>query len=214
MSIGLYDYALVEKLKKWTNGTNVSIVAPDESRRLFEMIADGNNDNPIQLPIISIKRPRGFTILQTAKTVMSCKGVKIKDGEQGAATLTAIPISINYQIDVYTRYLAEADEYIRNFVYNIINYPKLSVVIPYNGANYIHSSNIRLTADVEDNSDIPERLISGQFTRLTLNTYVDDAYLWDIPIKSYKRISGIGIEFPNPPPTEIEKIYCCEQENK
>lgn len=189
MSIGLYDRAFVDKLKRWTNGTNVSIVAPDESRRLFEMIADDNNDKPIQLPIISLKRPRGFTILRTAKTPLSCRGVKLQDGEIGAAVITAIPISINYQLDVYARYVSEADEYIRNFVFNIINYPKLTVTIPYNGAEYQHDSNIRLTADVEDNSDIPERLISGQFTRLTLNIYVDDAYLWDIPVKAYKRIS-------------------------
>ena len=44
MSIGLYDNALLDKLRNWTNNTNVSIVSPEESRRLFEMIADANDD--------------------------------------------------------------------------------------------------------------------------------------------------------------------------
>lgn len=188
MSIALYDKALLDKLKVWTNGTNVSIVAPDESTRLFEMIADNNNDNAIKLPIISLKRPRGFTILKPQKSSMSFNGITVEKREKSAITINAIPINIDYQIDVYTRYIQEADEYIRNFVYNIINYPKLTVDIPYNGVHLKHDSNIRLTPEIEDNSDIPERLISGQFTRLTMNIYIDDAYLWDLPIRGYKSI--------------------------
>jgi chorismate synthase len=46
-----------------------------------------------------------------------------------------------------------------------------------------HISNIRLTTEVEDNSDIPERLISGQFTRLTIGIDIDDAYLFDVRIR-------------------------------
>ena len=49
----------------------------------------------------------------------------------------------------------------RNFVFNIINFPTLDITIPYNNLNYTHTSNIRLTGSVEDNSDIPERLIPG-----------------------------------------------------
>ena len=33
---------------------------------------------------------------------------------------------------------------------------------------------------MEDNSDIPERLFPGQFSRMTINFTLNDAYLWDI----------------------------------
>ena len=45
-----------------------------------------------------------------------------------------------------------------------------------------------MTGEVEDASDIPERLISGQFTRMTIQFVVDDAYLFDIKISKTKRI--------------------------
>ena len=37
-----------------------------------------------------------------------------------------------------------------------------------------------MSSDISDNSDIPERLISGQFTRYTIQLEIDDAYLFDI----------------------------------
>ena len=102
--------------------------------------------------------------------------------------LKAIPISIPYQIDIYTRYQDEADEYARNIVYNIINYPKLDIIIPYYDENYTHHSNIRMQSDIEDTSDVPERLVPGQFTRMTIHIYIDDAYLFDINYSKTKRI--------------------------
>ena len=109
--------------------------------------------------------------------------------------LQAVPIGIGYQIDVYTRYLAEADEYARNLVYNIINYPKLTIEIPYENSKLQHDANIRILSDVEDNSDIPERLISGQFSRFTIGINIDDAYLWDVRIKDNLKLSIVQTQF-------------------
>ena len=81
---------------------------------------------------------------------------------------------------MYTRYLEEADSYMRNLIFNIINYPCLQVLVPYEDAMFKHESTIRITTDVADNSDIPERKSIGQFTRLSLNITIDDAYLFDV----------------------------------
>lgn len=180
MSVGLYDDAFLKKLQAWTKDTAVTIVSPSDSRRLFETIVDNTNDKPIQLPLISLKRPGGFTILNTGKRPLTFDGATIDATHERASQLNAIPISIPYQLDVYTRYQQEADEYIRNLVFNIINYPKLDIVIPYNNENYVHHSNIRLAGEVDDNSDIPERLISGQFVRMSMRIDIDDAYLFDV----------------------------------
>ena len=191
MSVKLYDDALIEKFSKWTKDTNISILGPGESKRLLEMIADSNNDEPIKLPIISIKRVGGFKILDLGKRPLSFDGATLDANYERASQLNAIPISIPYQIDVYTRYLNECDEYVRNLVFNIINFPQLDINIPYNNENRSHYSNIRLTGDVEDNSDIPERLISGQFVRQTLPIVIDDAYLYDV---RYRDVYSIEFE--------------------
>ena len=192
MSVGLYDEALVNKIKNWTSGTSVTIVGPQETKRLLQTIADETNDAPIKLPLISIKRPGGFTVLQTSKRPMSFDGLTLEATHEIAKQLNAIPIGVAYQIDVYARYFEEADQYARNIVFNIINYPKLQVSIPYNGANYIHDSNITMEPEVDDNSDIPERLISGQFTRFTIKISIDDAYLWDV---RYRDVYSIDVSY-------------------
>lgn len=47
----------------------------------------------------------------------------------------------------------------------------------------MHNANIRLEGTATDNSEIPERLIAGQFTRFTIPIYVDDAYIFDYRFK-------------------------------
>lgn len=182
MSVKLYDDALLEKFKRWTAGSNIFLTGVNETRRLFDVVSDIKNDAPIQLPIITLSRPGGYTILNKNRRPISFDGARAIVNDNGGAKLNAVSIGIAYQIDIYTRYLEEADEYARNLVFNIINYPKLTVEIPYEDLNLLHDANIRLTSDVEDNSDIPERMIAGQFTRLTLGINIDDAYLFDVRI--------------------------------
>ena len=190
MSTKLYDDALVAKIRNWTQNTSVTVVGPDETRRLFEVIADKTNDKPIQLPFIAITRNRGFQIQEfgLGKQPMSFDGLTLNANYDQASQLNSIPISIPYQLDVYTRYFEEADEYIRNLVFNFINFPKLEVNIPYNNENYKHVANISIGADIEDNSDIPERLVAGQFTRMTMTFTIDDARLWDVRYRDVYQI--------------------------
>jgi hypothetical protein len=55
------------------------------------------------------------------------------------------------------------DEYVRNFLFKLINNPVLKVKIPYNGAEIEHIANIRVLSNVSDTSDISERIFVGQF---------------------------------------------------
>ncbi len=190
MSANLYDRALVSKLQNWIKDDTITITSPDETKRLFQYKADTTNDKPIQLPLIALRRKPTISILNVSKKPLMYDGkldsYSIESGK--TSELNAIPIQLDYNIDIYTRYEEECLEYVRNFVYNIINYPKLTVEIPYNNANIKHNSNIRLLSEIQDNSDIPERLVPGQFTRYTLSIYVDDAYLWNYKIKDIKTI--------------------------
>lgn len=190
MAVTFYDDALLAKLQKWTAGTEILITGVNETRRLFEAVIDKNNDKPIKLPLLTLSRPGGYTILNKNKQPMSYNGLKLIKTTTGAGVVQAIPIGIGYQLDIYTRYLAEADEYARNLVYNIINYPKLTIEIPYENSKLKHDANIRILSDVDDNSDIPERLISGQFSRFTIGINIDDAYLWDVRLKDNLKLSA------------------------
>lgn len=184
MSIKLYDDALTTKIKNWTNDSSLTITSPDETKKLFQYKADIKNDSPIQLPLIAISRGKTINIQNTSKKPTTFDSLTLEATSKMIKSLSQIPIKLNYQIDIYTRYFQECDEYLRNFVFNIINYPKLDIVIPYNDINYTHTSNIRMINEVQDNSDIPERLIAGQFTRFTIQIEVDDAYMWSVPIRN------------------------------
>ena len=249
MATYLYDEALLQKLKYWTQASNVHVYGAEETRNLFETIADESNDTPIKLPIIAIRRNRGYSIIDggTTKRPLSYDGFSISDKDfdsysdaqdfceqhglsedvilpksywidnrkfhtyaeaneyctehgldprdvhtatwenyyiktndihpQYTEAIRAIPISISYQLDVYSRYAKEADLLMRNLVFNIINYPGFTISIPK--ANLTHTARLVLSDSIEDNSNIPERFIEGNLTRLTANITVDNARLWD-----------------------------------
>lgn len=207
MAVRFYDEALLKKFQKWTADTQVQLTGINETRRLFEVIADKQNDKPIQLPLIALSRNGGYTIQEKYKQPRSYNGSALVVTTDSGAKLNAIPIGISYQIDIYARHLAEADEYARNIVFNIVNYPKLNIEIPYEDSGLTHDANIRLTTDVEDNSDIPERLISGQFTRFTIGIDIDDAYLFDVRVKDNLSIVEGQLHIVQPDRVDKELIF-------
>lgn len=187
MSAALYDEALLNKIKGWVNDPKMTIMGTNETRRLFESIADMTNDRPIELPLIALTRKSTMEILNTNKQPYTHNGLKVDYSMNGnyfetpkseldrprVTQLNYVPIRLQYQLDIYTRYYEEAEEYVRNFIFNLINFPELQVIIPYNNANKKQSAFIDLASEVEDNSDVPERLIAGQFTRKTLSLSID-----------------------------------------
>lgn len=183
MAVRFYDDALLNKFQKWIPEGQMTLLGVNDTKRLFEVVADKQNDKPLQLPILAISRNGGYSVLSKYKQPLSHNGSTIIYTNDYGVKLNAVPISISYQIDVYTRYLSEADEYARNLIFNIINYPKLQVEIPYENQGFIHDANIRINTEVEDNSDVPTRLAPGQFTRISIGIDIDDAYLFDVRIK-------------------------------
>lgn len=207
MAVRFYDDALLKKLQKWTADTQMTVVGVNDTKRLFEVVSDKGNDAPLKLPMITLSRNGGYSIQMKYKRPLSYNGsTLIHTGTQGVK-LNAIPISIPYQIDIYTRYLEEADEYARNIVFNIINYPKLQIEIPYESCGMAHDANIRLNTEVEDNSDIPERLIPGQFTRFTIGIDIDDAYLFDVRIKDNLSIVEGQLHIVQPDRVDKELLF-------
>lgn len=195
MAINLYDKALAEKIQKWIpENSPLTLLSPNDSTNLFKIEADRNNDKPLELPLIAVSRDSNIKILNTSKRYMTFNGIKVATAEQKTMQLNAIPIQLDYQIDIYTRYIEEADEYLREFIFKLINEPKLTIVLPYNNIQYEHDSNIRLYDSVQDNSDIAEHLFHDQFVRYTIKINIDDAYLWSVPAKTNYLIEDTELE--------------------
>lgn len=169
MSVTLYDRALLRKIQYWVKDPNITILGVDQSTDLFKYRLDMNNDKPLSLPIISLSRDSRIAINSTTKRPLSYDGLKIESANMKTNQLNAIQISIRYQLDVYTRYDEEAQEYMRNFIFNFINYPKVDLEIPYNNSKLIMNAYISIDNEYNDNSNVPEKLVRDQFSRQTLS---------------------------------------------
>lgn len=200
MSATLYDKAFLTKLQKWVRDPNIKITGPNETKRLFAYNADINNDKPLELPLITLRRDPTIQLLNVSKKPTTFDGYRDiaetgMDGIDRVNQINMVPIQINYQIDIYTRYEEEAEEYLRDFVFNLINYPKLEIEIPYNNSKRTAVCNLRLNPELQDNSDIPERLVPGQFTRKTIHVYIDDAHYYNYRTKeAWKIDNNIQVE--------------------
>lgn len=181
MAIRYYDEALIDKIKNWVKDPKLTVLGTDESTRLFQIRADLNNDKPIALPLVALSREHDVSLLIPHKTPMSFDGKMIWSDGVKSLSLNAIPITLRYQLDIYTRYSDEGDEYLRNFVFNFVNNPKLQITLPYNNTNWTHNSNVILDGNISDNSDIEQKLFGDQFTRWTMGLEINDAYLFSIP---------------------------------
>ena len=75
MSVALYDEALNEKIKYWIGGAKgLQFYTTDETRRLFQYLGDINEDKPLKLPIIALRRLTPVKILSTNKKPLTYDG--------------------------------------------------------------------------------------------------------------------------------------------
>ena len=198
MSVKLYDDALMKKFKALLHDNRIKIMSPEDTMAFFQQLLDTQKDTPITLPLITLTRGNTIDLEYPHKKMMTFDGAMLDANENVSLQLDAIPMTLTYQIDIYVKEEYQADAYARNFVFSLLNHPKVKVVIPYNNINYEHWSNIRLIPSIEDNSDVPNRLIHDQFTRWSIGFTIDDAYFFSLPY-----VDNVSIE-----DTELE----CEED--
>lgn len=184
MAIRFYDEAIAAKINSWlpkSKDRTIQLLKPDEVKKLFTVEASENNDKPIGLPLVALSRSTTIDIMHTTMQPMSFDGLMLDSDGINTLQLDAIPINLSYQLDIYTRRYDEGDELLREFIFKIVNNPQVVIELPYNNQHFKHVATLQLQSQVEDTSDISERLFSGQFTRWTLRFDVDSAYLFSIP---------------------------------
>ena len=212
MAINYYDDLIVQKLQRWLpEASTLRVLKPEETKKLFELTAEDNKDSAFQLPLISLSRKDDIELLSTVKSPKSYDGLRLIPDAQtpdlsklkGQAYRQALsqlpsniyqfnvlPIRLEYQLDIYTKTAEEGDEYLRAFLFKLVNNPVIKIEIPYNGVSIEHIANIRVLNNIANTSSITERLFSGQFTRWTIQLEIQDAFLFSIPYrKNWKLIA-------------------------
>ena len=193
MAIRFYDDAIANKINSWlpkSKNRKIQILKPNETRKLFSIEADERNDKPIQLPLIALSRDTQIDVMHPTKRAMSFDGMMLESDGKHTLQLDAIPISLTYQMDIYTRHYDEGDELLREMLFKLINNPQVVIELPYNNQKIKQVCALKVQGQVEDTSDIQERLFSGQFSRWTIRFGLDGAYLYSIPY-----VDNVSVEY-------------------
>lgn len=184
MACRYYDDILAVKLQRWLpDNSNLRVLGPAETKRLFETTADDRKDAPLQLPMIALSRHKDIELLSTVKSPKSYDGLKVIADEEGTLQFNVIPIKLLYDLTIYTKTEEEVDEYVRNFLFKLINNPVIKVKLPYNDTEIEHIANIRVLSNISDTSDISERIFVGQFHCWTIQLEIQDAFLFSLPYR-------------------------------
>lgn len=204
MACRYYDDILVAKILKWLpENTNLRVLGPSESKKLFELTADDTQDQPFKLPLITLTRSKDIELLSTIKQPKSYEGLKLLSTQEETLHLNVIPIKLLYDLTIYTKTEEEVDEYVRNFLFKLINNPVIKVRIPYNNTQIEHVANIRVLSNISDTSDISERIFSGQFHCWTIQLEIQDAFLFSLP---YRRNWQLCVEDNTEDYLELSKV--------
>lgn len=78
---------------------------------------------------------------------------------------------------MWTRDRVTNDALVRELLWYYHIRPSLMVYVPH-GLNMAHKFNIYFNSGIEDNSDIANHGINGQYVRQDMTLYSDDSYLW------------------------------------
>jgi len=206
MSLNLYDTSIVTKLRTLMGNNNIYIVPPDELFRIMAKV----NDDTIQMPMISLTRTGASIDLSRNNHYMKFEGALVDyDYETNISKrLQAIPLRINYLMDIWTKSRIENDEILGELIFYFMTHPTLKVLIP-KGLNINHNFNLFFNSDIDDNSDIVAHKDRGVYFRQTLSIYTDDAYLWKSSTRKPIYITDASLELMdnNGNIIETESIY-------
>lgn len=191
----LYSKAILEKLRELTANSETPILVTDLGDNLFRRSILGSNSDTeeVKLPLIGLSRT-GWRLSRDKNYAMLKSGIsreffedsddqefsietfeEVRDNKP--AIVQAVPIEIDYQLDIVTNTLIENDMIVREFFFYFLQNPTLVVRVPYQ-LDFNHTVNFIIGDEVEDNSDIESKERNGFYTRQTLTFSVEGAYLW------------------------------------
>lgn len=187
VSVYAYDLSVVNDLrarfrqppiKDSDINSNVVMANPDQ---VFSILGEMDGDK-IVMPFISLQRLSWQLNLdrQMSQTFIGDK-ILMQNPDNPLERLEVraqvIPITINWQLDVWTRDRITNDALVRELLWYYHLRPTLLVKVLH-GLNMMHTFNIMFNSEIEDNSDIHNVNNRGNIVRSTLTFYSEDCYLW------------------------------------
>ena len=187
--IYLYDNAIVDKFRSLFKDSRITVQPPENAIRY---VAQLSNDD-VKFPLISLNRTSWSLRSGDISWAQSRTGVANRlIPDNTISVMRAIPIQMEYQLDVYTVDRLTNDEIYRELIFYFIKNPTLEVEIPYTVDNK-HVFNLDINPDITDNSDTVEHVNKGVLYRYTSTWVVKDAYLFE-GTDEYNRVARIRIE--------------------
>ena len=189
MAFRYYDDIIAAKITGWMpSAANIRVLRPDETKQLFETLANDSKHERLTLPLIALSRNNDITLDLNIKNSKSYDGYRLSQDESGTSLLNTIPVKLMYQMDIFAKKVSDAEDYVREYLFKIINNPTVKIGVPNASTNasddYLYfTANMRVLDTVSDTSSIPQRLFTGQFSRWTIQIELQDAYLFNIPYK-------------------------------
>ena len=165
----LYDKALENKLKKVFDNT---VYAP--VNKFYERYLLKNGNDPVQLPALSIWRmPQYEFNMGNARTQLSISNLAIKHRpELYVKNIYSIPVSLNYQLDIWAGTDIDRDDLLKELLYFLILYP--DIYIEYEGQKFEFPT---IVGSPDDITDISGFEVTGDLYRISIPLEVPDARL-------------------------------------
>lgn len=187
--IYLYDNAIVDKFRSLFKDSRITVQPPENAIRY---VAQLSNDD-VKFPLISLNRTSWSLRSGDISWAQSRTGIANRlNPDNTISVMRAIPIQMEYQLDVYTVDRLTNDEIYRELIFYFIKNPTLEVEIPYTVDNK-HVFNLDINPDITDNSDTVEHVNKGVLYRYTSTWVVKDAYLFE-GTDEYNRVARIRAE--------------------
>lgn len=209
MSVYFYDKAIVDRIRTIINDPEVNIIT---NEKMFTKSKDSNDDPT--MPAVSLYRSGYSLSTLNRNIVMYRKGRFSKDSETSKLYFTqALPITINYQVDVWTRTREQNDEFVRELLWYFTLFPEHRIQLEYEQYKKDIGFHVFLGEQIVDNSEINEFENRGQYYRSTFEIVVDEAQIFMVKTTDYNKIKvtlksydAEGVEF------DSEEIYNYSQE--
>lgn len=186
VSVYAYDLALVEDLRARFSKSPVKDseinknvqIGPTE--QMYRIIGELSDDQPI-LPFVSLQR-LNWTLNLDRQGYQTFVGDMVftrlaPDNKPQEVRARVIPITINWQLSVWTKDRITNDAIVREILWYYHLRPSLLVYVQH-GLNIAHKFNIYFNSEITDNSDIANHINNGTYFRQDLSLYSDDSYLW------------------------------------
>lgn len=186
MAFQYYDDVLAAKIAGWMPSTaKVRVLKPDETKQLFETLTDDSKKEQLTLPLIALSRSNDITLNLNIKNSRSYDGYRLSQDDDGTSLLNVIPVKLTYQLDIFAKKAKDAEDYVKEYLFKIINNPTIKIGVPNPATGYLYfTANMRVLDTISDTSSIPQRLFTGQFTRWTIQIELQDAFLFKVPYKT------------------------------